>query len=156
MKKRVESPLETGSKSYQKKKTISLAVLILGGVAFIAGVVMLILGLARGNTVADGEYLVAAESWVLDEGTNCADEAEANCAEEASVIWQFTEIGKGKLTTNAHQNDYDFVWALEGGKLKIQTEWLYELENEYDYTLDQRNGILTLTDGDESYRFVAQ
>jgi len=156
MKKRVESPLETGSKSYQKKKTISLAVLILGGVAFIAGVVMLTLGLTRGNTVADGEYLVAAESWVLDEGTNCADEAEVNCAEEASVIWQFTEIGKGKLTTNAHQNDYDFVWALEGGKLKIQTEWLYELENEYDYTLDQRNGILTLTDGDESYRFVAQ
>ena len=156
MKKSEEAPLETGSKSYQKRKIISFTVLILGGVVFVVGVVMLILGLAHGNAVADGEYLVAAESWVLDEDTNCGTEEGANCEEQASVIWQFTEIGKGKLTTNAHQNDYDFVWAIEDGKLKIKTNWLYEIDNEYNYSLDQRNGILTLIEGDESFRFVAQ
>ena len=35
-------------------------------------------------------------------------------------------------------------------------ERMTELNNEYDYSLDQSNGILTLTDDDESYRFVAQ
>ena len=127
---------------YKRKKIISIAVLVVGVVTLIAGLVVMILGINKGSGVADGEYLVAAEDWVLEDCDR--------------VIWDFTEIGKGTLTTNAHENDYDFSWAIEDGKLLIQTEWLYEMHNEYDYTLDQSNGILTLTHDEETYRFVAQ
>ena len=72
------------------------------------------------------------------------------------VVWKFTEIGKGKLTTNAHTNDYDFKWAIEDGKLIMQTEWLYELDDKYDYTLNQEDGILTLKAGEKEYRFASR
>ena len=91
--------------------------------------------------MADAEYLVAAENWTLEDAEG--------------VIWDFTKIGEGTLTTNDHQNDYDFIWAIKDDKLLIETDWLYELENEYEYSLDQGAGVLTLTDGDSEYRFVA-
>ena len=126
----------------KQKKIISLSVLITGIVVLIIGGVFFILNLVRGSVVADGEYLVSAENWQLEDSDR--------------VIWDFTEIGKGTLTTNAHTNDYDFIWAIEDGKLKIETNWLYELDNEYDYTLDQDSGVLTLIDGDKTYKFIAQ
>ena len=130
-------------KNPEKRKWIaSLAIFIVGILVLIAGIVCLILGMSQNSVAKDAEYLVNRDSWVLEDSDK--------------VIWDFTEVGKGKLTTNAHENDYDFKWAIEDGKLKIETDWLYELDNEYDYTLDQSSGVLTLTDGDESYRFVAQ
>lgn len=122
------------------KKRISLIVLIIGLLTLIAGVVFLIVRLTAGPSVADGEYLVSVGEWKEQD--------------EPSVIWNFKEIGKGTLTTNNHTNDYDFVWALEDGKLKINTEWLYTLNNEFDYALDQGSNILTLTSGDETFTFV--
>ena len=122
------------------KKRISLIVLIIGLLTLIAGVVFLIVRLTAGPSVADGEYLVSVGEWKEQD--------------EPSVIWNFKEIGKGTLTTNNHTNDYDFVWALEDGKLKINTEWLYTLNNEFDYVLDQGSNILTLTSGNETFTFV--
>lgn len=122
------------------KKRISLIVLIIGLLTLIAGVVFLIVRLTARPSVADGEYLVSVGEWT-EQG-------------EPSIVWNFTEIGKGTLTTNNHTNDYDFVWALEDGKLKINTEWLYTLNNEFDYVLDQGSNILTLTSGDETFTFV--
>ena len=122
------------------KKRISLIVLIIGLLTLIAGVVFLIVRLTAGPSVADGEYLVSVGEWT-EQG-------------EPGIVWNFTEIGKGTLTTNNHINDYDFVWALEDGKLKINTEWLYTLNNEFDYVLDQGSNILTLTSGDETITFV--
>lgn len=122
------------------KKRVSLIVLIIGLLTLIAGVVFLIVRLTAGPSVADGEYLVSVGEWKEQD--------------EPSVIWNFKEIGKGTLTTNNHTNDYDFVWALEDGKLKINTEWLYTLNNEFDYALDQGSNILTLTSGDETFTFV--
>ena len=135
-----------------KKKLISIITCIVGVFALVVGVVFLIIRLNQGPSVADGEYLVSAENWTLVDGTNCAME-ETNCV--PSVIWTFEEIGKGTLTTNNHVNDYDFIWSLEGGKLKMETDWLYTLENEYDYTLDQNNGVLILRDGEEEITFQA-
>ena len=74
--------------------------------------------------------------------------------ENGGVIWNFTEIGKGTLTTNNHLNDYEFIWALEDGKLQVQTDWLYTLNNTYEYLLDQNSGTLTLTSGSETIKFV--
>ena len=122
------------------KKRISLIVLIIGLLTLIAGVVFLIVRLNAGPSVADGEYLVSVGEWKEQD--------------EPSVIWNFTEIGKGTLTTNNHTNDYDFVWAIEDGKLKVNTEWLYTLNDEFDYTLDQNGNILTLTRGDEETIFI--
>ena len=122
------------------KKRISLIVLIIGLITLVAGVIFLIVRLNAGPSIADGEYLVSVGGW--------AEESEPG------VVWNFTEIGKGTLTTNDHLNDYDFTWALEDGKLKIDTEWLYTLNNEFEYSLDQGNNILTLTSGDEEIIFV--
>ena len=122
------------------KKRISLIVLIIGLLTLIAGVVFLIVRLTAEPSVADGEYLVSVGEWT-EQG-------------EPGIVWNFTEIGKGTLTTNNHTNDYDFVWAIEDGKLKVNTEWLYTLNDEFDYTLDQNGNILTLTRGDEETIFI--
>ena len=139
-----------------KKKIISLIVLVIGIIALVTGVIFLVLKLTKGPAIQDGEYLVSAENWVLENNTNCeeaAENAETNCL--PGVIWDFTEIGKGTLTTNNHTNDYDFVWTIKDDKLIIRTNWLYELENEYDYELNQNDGILTLKAGEEEYIFSA-
>lgn len=125
----------------KKKKIIAISVLVAGLIVLVVGVVFLVLNLISASRAADGDYLVAAENWTL-EG-------------EDGVVWDFTEIGKGTLTTNHHLNDYDFIWAIEDGKLKIETDWFYNLENEYDYSLDQGSGVLTLKADDSEYRFVA-
>ena len=93
---------------------------------------------------------------MLSSDANCnnKEENEINC--EPGVIWKFTEIGKGTLTTNNHINDYDFIWSLKDGKLLIETAWLYDLNNEYEYELNQGNGTLTLKDGDKEFNFTAK
>lgn len=135
----------------KKKKIISIAVFAVGMVTLVVGVVFLVLGLLRGAAMQDGEYLVSAGEWVLD-NPNCTEE---DCA--GKVIWKFTEVGKGTLTTNGHVDDYDFIWSLLDGKLLIETDWKYQLENEYSYEVDQGSGVLTLTDdGGAAYKFVLQ
>ena len=138
-----------------KKKIISLIVFIIGLVALTSGVIFLIINFNQEPGLADGEYLVSAGEWFLDEGADCEEENESaeelNCL--PSVIWDFTEIGKGTLTTNNHINDYDFIWALENGKLLIETKWLYDLENEYEYKLNRETGELKLVSEDKEYLF---
>ena len=146
----------------EKKRIISIVVMVIGLVTLVVGAFFLILKLTSKPAVADGEYLVSAGSWVLVQGNNCelmeddVSSEETNCEEGAKVIWNFTEIGKGTLTTNSHLNDYSFAWALQEGRLLMQTDWLYKLDNEYEYTLNQGEGVLVLSDGDNEYRFVAQ
>ena len=122
------------------KKRVSIIAMIIGLITLVGGVVFLIIRLTAGPGVADGDFLVSVGKWSEDGA--------------ASVVWNFTEVGKGTLTTNNHTNDYNFIWAVEDGKLKIETEWLYALENEYDYTLDQGAKILTLKNGSEEIKFV--
>ncbi len=146
----------------KKKRIISIIVFIIGIIALIVGIVFLVLDLTKGPNIQDGEYLVSAKAWILEnDGTNCENSEEdgADCADDVasrSVIWKFTEIGKGSLTTNNHVNDYDFIWAIEDGKLKIETDWLYALVDEYDYEINQREGLLILKNGENEFRFVAE
>ncbi len=128
-------------KPKDKKKIISVVVFIIGMVTLAVGVVFLLLKLIEQNAVQDGDYLVSAKNWVLED--------------DEKVIWDFEEIGKGTLTTNNHLNDYTFIWALEDGKLKIETDWLYTLDDEYDYTINQSEGKLILNDGEKEIIFKA-
>lgn len=123
--------------------------MIVGLITLVAGVVFLVISLNQAPAVQDGEYLVSVGEWTLDDGSNCT--AETSC--ESGVIWNFTEIGKGKLTTDNHKNDYDFIWSLKDGKLLIETDWLYTLNNEYNYEIDQGAGTLVLNAGEETYKF---
>lgn len=118
----------------KKKKIISISVLVIGLITLIVGVVFLVINLINASKAADGDFLVKTGKWVLED--------------ESGVIWDFTEVGKGTLTTNNHLNDYDFIWAIEDNQLKIETDWLYDLENTYEYQLDQGTNTLTLTDAD--------
>ena len=124
------------------KKRIPLIVFIIGIITLLAGVGFLLFKLLKQPDSRDAEYLVEIGEWV----ENDAD----------SVIWTFTEVGKGSLTTNNHLNDYDFIWSIEGETLKIETKWLYDLNDEYTYSLDRGAKTLTLTKGDESIIFSAK
>lgn len=155
----------------EKKKRFSFIIFVIGILVLVFGLVLILLKLINiDDRMQDGEYLVEKREWALvhtsttDEPwstgtefiTNCGSGGvETNCIEVVEVIWQFTEIGKGTLTTNDHLNDYDFIWALEDGKLKIETSWLYPLENEYEYELNQESGLLKLADGEKFYYFTA-
>ncbi|MBR2658695.1 hypothetical protein IKD57_02230 [Candidatus Saccharibacteria bacterium] len=123
-----------------RKKT-ALIVSILGFVMLAVGLAFLLIRLLGKPDTRDAEYLVEIGQWAEQD--------------EDGVIWNFTEIGKGKLTTNNHKNDYDFIWAIEGETLKIETKWLYDLNNDYTYKLDQGEKKLTLTAGDNEYVFLA-
>ena len=148
------------------KKRISLIVLIIGLITLVVGVVFLIVRLTAKPGVADGEYLVSVGEWKekgdhcdqakCAEGTKCLgpDGEPAMLCNDTGVIWNFTEVGKGTLTTNNHTNDYDFIWAIEDDKLKIETEWLYTLNNEYEYELDQAAQTLVLKNGSDEIKFT--
>lgn len=125
----------TKDKKIDKKPMFSVITLVVGIITLIVGVVILVLALNRAPDTQDAETLVATGSWQR-EG-------------EPSVVWNFTEIGKGSLTTNAHTNDYNFIWAIEGDELKIETEWLYTLNDEFEYEI--KDGKLIL---DKSIVFV--
>ena len=115
------------------KRKASVVTLVVGLVALVAGVAVLVMNLLHTPGKRDAEYLVEVGAWQL--------------INEPSVVWKFTEVGKGVLTTNGHTNDYGFIWAIAGDKLEIETDWLYKLENSYTYAIDQDAGRLVLTEG---------
>ena len=123
------------------KQKFSLIVFIIGLFALIAGAVTLVLRFVIKPDMRDAEYLVEIGEWAEEDADG--------------VIWRFTEIGKGTLTTNNHVNDYDFIWAIDGETLKIETKWLYELNNDFTYKVNQGEKTLTLTAGETEYKFHA-
>ena len=127
-------------KKSSAKKKWGIFVFILGLLTLAAGVTFLLINLLKGPTIRDAEYLVEVGMWERED--------------EPAVIWNFTEIGKGTLTTNSHINDYEFIWRIDGDTLKIETKWLYELNDEYTYKLDQGKNVLTLSNESGDINFV--
>lgn len=123
------------------KQKFSLAIFIIGIMTLVAGAVALVLSFVIKPDMRDGEYLVEMGEWTEQD--------------TEGVIWKFTEIGKGTLTTNNHTNDYDFIWAIDGDKLKIETKWLTDINNEYTFKINQGEKKLTLTSDDKEYVFLA-
>lgn len=123
------------------KMIFSATVFSLGLLALAGGLVFLILNFTKTPRLRDAEYLVEVGAWEREDAP--------------SVVWQFTGIGSGQLTTNAHLNDYDFIWALDGNTIKTETSWLYTLNDEYVYELDQDAKTFTLTSSDgETFIFI--
>ena len=118
------------------KRRWSFVVLIVGIIALIAGVVVFLVRQNAQPPISDADFLINTGEWV--EETN------------ATVIWDFTEIGRGKLTTDGHLNNYDFKWSLDNGKLTIETEWLYDLSDTFDYSIDQNTKELTIKNSDKN------
>ena len=123
----------------KRHKKLPIVILVIGILSLIVGAVLLAIRLVSAPKISDAEYLVQIGQWA-------EDDAEG-------VIWNFTSIGEGTLTTNDHINDYKFAWAIEDKKLKIQTDWLYTIDNEYTYELDQNASRLTLTEGSSEINF---
>ena len=117
------------------KKRFSIVIFIIGMVSLIIGTTILLINLLNTPASRDAEYLVEIGKWER--------------ADAPGVIWDFTEIGKGTLTTNNHLNNYDFSWSIDGGKISIKTSWLYELNDEYVYNINRQENLLTLS-SDES------
>ena len=138
--KKAIQPEPKVKKKSNKKKVWGIVIFVFGLLVLAAGVAFLLFNLLKGPNVRDAEYLVEIGAW----------EREG----EPTVIWNFTEIGKGTLTTNFHINDYDFIWRIDGDTLKIETDWLYDLNDEYTYKLDQGKNTLTLTSASGDINFV--
>lgn len=138
------------------KKIISIVIFAVGCVVLLAGIIAGVVRIVTTPGMRDAEYLVEVGKWTLTDDSNCTGDetGETNCMGGSGVIWNFTEIGKGTLTTNNHVNDYEFLWAIEGKTLKIETNWLYTLNDEYEYKLDQGAGVLTLKSGEKEIEFV--
>ena len=124
-------------------KRFSIITFAIGLAIFIGGAVFFCLDFFGTPSTRDAEYLVSVGTW--------AQQSEDSTT---SVIWNFTEIGKGTLTTNNHINDYDFLWAIDGDTLKIETAWAYALNDTFTYHLDQSTNTLTLTRDDASTVFI--
>lgn len=129
-----------------KKKLVSIIILILGIITLVVGVVFLVIRLNSIPAVSDAEYLTEIGTWEREPSVCPESEPQRDDCGMSGVIWTFTEIGKGTLTTNNHINDYNFTWAIEDDRLKIKTDWLYEMNDEYEYELDQQSDKLTLND----------
>ena len=132
--------VDAHKKPVNKKKRFSIVVFVFGLAALATGVTFLLMSIFKAPDVRDAEYLVQVGAWQLED--------------EPTVVWRFTEIGRGTLTTNFHINDYDFIWAIDDNKLKIETDWLYTLNDEYVYELNQGDNKLVLMGNDETFTFV--
>ena len=124
-----------------KKKRLAIIIFIIGLITLLCGAGYLLFKILKQPDTRDAEFLVENGEWVEVDAEN--------------VVWNFTEIGKGSLTTNGHINDYDFLWATEGNTLKIETKWFYDVEDEYTYSIDRGAKTLKLTSGDKEITFKA-
>ena len=97
-------------------------VLVAGVALLIAGVALFVVKMISGAALRDANTLIEVGTWQREDAPE--------------VIWTFTEMGKGTLTSNGHQNDYDFLWHIDGDTLKLEIKWLYDIESEYTYHLD--------------------
>ena len=72
-----------------------------------------------------------------------------------TVIWTFYADGTGELTTNK-SNYYNIKWQLlqeDKSLLNIDTEWLYELNDSFEFVLNRENNsfvVKNLADEKES------
>ena len=143
-----------------KKSIFGFISLGIGVAALAASATFFIIKNNEKPAVRDAEYLVSIGKWVMQSESNtepvdCISSVEEENTEPTdcisvepttgNVIWDFTEIGKGTLTTNNHIDDHDFKWAIEGDKLKIETDWLNTLYDELTYKIDQKEQILEVT-----------
>lgn len=122
------------------KKRISLIIFIIGIITLLGGGGWLGYNLLKTPDTRNADFLVEVGSWTEKDSE--------------SVIWNFTEIGKGTLTTNNHTNDYDFIWSIDDSTLKIETSWLYNLDDEFTYELNQKDKTLTITKDDQQLIFI--
>ena len=111
-----------------KKNPLPIIVFVVGLALLISGIVFLATKINAGMNFSNAERLVEIGTFIKDG--------------EEKVVWNFTEIGKGYLTTDGHANDYNFIWAIDGDTLKIETDWIYDLDNEYKYKIDGEKLIL--------------
>ncbi len=126
---------EKKTHKHLKKKTkiiilVSVLVLVLAGIG--VGLFFLLSNKPEPEPVlSDTEYLIKIESW---EKTGAP-----------TVIWTFRDDRVGELTTNK-TNYYTTKWALEedGAKLHILTNWLYELDDTFEFSLDRENNTFTV------------
>lgn len=138
--KEPQKEIKKEKKPVNKKKIFGIVVLLIGLVTLAAGIAFMLISKSSVSKMQDAEFLVQIGAWQRED--------------EPTVIWDFTEVGKGELTTNFYVNKYDFIWALEDNNIKIETDWLYTMNDKYSYELDQNNNILTLKKGDETTTFV--
>ena len=128
----------------KKKKTIlivSIIVAVLAGLGVGAYfVVPEMMPWAKYTKMADEEFLTEIGSWQKQDSP--------------SLVWTFGSGNKGSLTTNGGLNTYDMVWEISGDKLTIKTDWFYTMEDEFTFTIDKKEKILTVVSSEDDKETV--
>ena len=113
-----------------KKKIIIIILSIVLGLSLLGGALYYFVFRDTTPPLSDAEFLIKIGTW---------EESDAS-----KVKWIFKENGQGTLTTNDMQNYYDFTWNLEEDVLKITTSWLYELNDEFSFSLNREENTFTV------------
>ena len=137
---KIDQVAGTKPKKHLSKKA-KLALIIFAAVIVTAGIVVaLFLFVFKHEepeiVLTDRDYLVA-HAWEKQGAP--------------TVIWTFRADGSGEITTNK-QNYYSMKWSLEQDNLlNIKTDWLYELNNSFEFSYDKENDRFTVKNkGDET------
>ena len=126
-----------------RSKKLAIAIFVIGIIVLVAGLIVLVVKKTAQPLLDDAEFLITTGQWVRED--------------QPEVIWDFTEVGKGTLTTDAHQNDYNFTWKLDNSKITMETDWLYSFYDTFEYVINQNEKTLTIKNADKDIeiKFIA-
>lgn len=130
--------MEPEKKLFKDKKT-KLTLIIIAAVVsalIIAGVCVYFFVLKKPEpevVLTDAQYVIKTGSWEKQDSP--------------TVIWTFRADGTGEVTTNK-SNYYNTTWELTEDEsaqtLSITTDWLYELNDSFEFALDRETNSFTV------------
>jgi len=113
----------------KKRKTITIICSIIAFVLITVAAFFITKAL-NPDSVSTADFLVAEQSWQK--------------SDEASVVWSFSSDGTCKITTNSTET-FDCSWQLIDNNLKIQTNWLKTLSDEFEIEINKSDNSFTVT-----------
>ncbi|MBR3232952.1 hypothetical protein IKF74_01570 [Candidatus Saccharibacteria bacterium] len=136
---KIDQVAGTKPKKHLSKKA-KLALIISGAVLVAAAIVVVLILFVFKKTepviVKTDRDILTAHAWEKDGAP--------------TVIWTFRDDGSGEITTNK-SNYYNMNWSLEQGEgesatqtLKITTNWLYDIEDTFTFSLDRDEDTFTV------------
>ncbi|MBR3319727.1 hypothetical protein IKG20_00230 [Candidatus Saccharibacteria bacterium] len=119
--------------SKKAKLAIIISAIVLGVIAIALVLILIVFKKTEPEVVLTDLDILTAHAW------------EKEGAE--TVIWTLNRDGTGEITTNK-SNYYDMKWTIEQGEetqtLKVDTAWLYELNDSFSFSLDREADSFTV------------
>lgn len=122
----------------KKKKIIVIICSVLAFAAIVAGAFFITKSINEKANISTAEFLASGHEWKK--------------SGEETVVWTFESNGTCKVTTNSTET-FDCKWEIEDKNLKIETDWLTTLKDEFEISINTSDNSFTAiskSDGKES------